>query len=115
MEGADFPRKRQLVEQLVDSIVVNKVIDESGKVKPAVRIVYCFEAPTTTGSADATTAMLRGSDCSTSGGGDNRSGHPTSATPETLQQAETRIYRTDLNGTIEIIADKEQMWVRNER
>jgi beta-lactamase superfamily II metal-dependent hydrolase len=34
---------------------------------------------------------------------------------QTLQQVEARIYRTDINGTVEVIADKEQMWVRSER
>jgi competence protein ComEC len=48
-------------------------------------------------------------------GSDNRFGHPAPETVQTLQQAGTRVYRTDINGTVEVIADREQMWVRSER
>ena len=46
---------------------------------------------------------------------DNKYGHPASETLQTLEEAGALIYRTDLNGTVEVIADKEQMWVRSER
>lgn len=48
-------------------------------------------------------------------GADNRFGHPSPATLETLQNAGAAIYRTDMNGTVEIVADREQMWVRSEK
>jgi len=48
-------------------------------------------------------------------GRDNKYGHPSPQTLRTLQQYGARIYRTDLNGTVEVIADDDQMWVRSER
>jgi beta-lactamase superfamily II metal-dependent hydrolase len=45
----------------------------------------------------------------------NKFGHPSMKAMQTLQEAGATIYRTDLNGTVEIIADKERMWVRSER
>ncbi|MEO6457991.1 MAG: MBL fold metallo-hydrolase, partial [Chloroflexia bacterium] len=48
-------------------------------------------------------------------GTENKYGHPASETLQTIQEAGAIIYRTDLNGTVEIIADKERMWVRSER
>jgi competence protein ComEC len=45
----------------------------------------------------------------------NRFGHPAPETIETLAQSGARIYRTDINGTIEIIADTDRMWVRSDR
>ena len=46
---------------------------------------------------------------------DNKYGHPASETLRTLEAAGALVYRTDRNGTVEIIADKERMWVRSER
>ena len=48
-------------------------------------------------------------------GAENKYGHPSNETLQTLQEAGAAVYRTDLNGTIELIADKERMWVRSER
>ena len=48
-------------------------------------------------------------------GTDNRYNHPSDETLRNLQAVGAKIYRTDRNGTIEIITDKEQMWVRSER
>ncbi len=48
-------------------------------------------------------------------GAGNSYGHPTSQTLQALQKAGAKVLRTDLNGAIEIIADKSQMWVRSER
>ncbi len=48
-------------------------------------------------------------------GAGNKYGHPASETLQTLEEAGAMIYRTDHNGTIEVIADKERMWVRSER
>ncbi len=48
-------------------------------------------------------------------GADNKFGHPAPETLAALQAVGAGVYRTDLNGTVEIIADKEQMWVRSER
>jgi competence protein ComEC len=48
-------------------------------------------------------------------GQSNRFGHPAPETIETLAASGARIYRTDMNGTIEIIADTERMWVRSDR
>lgn len=45
----------------------------------------------------------------------NRFGHPAPETIETLIESGARIYRTDVNGTVEIIADTERMWVRSDR
>jgi competence protein ComEC len=45
----------------------------------------------------------------------NRFGHPAPVTIETLAASGARIYRTDVNGTVEIIADTERMWVRSDR
>ncbi len=48
-------------------------------------------------------------------GAGNSYGHPTSQTLQALQKAGAKVLRTDQNGTIEVIADKNQMWVRSER
>lgn len=48
-------------------------------------------------------------------GAGNSYGHPTSQTLQALQKAGAKVLRTDLNGAIEIIADKSRMWVRSER
>jgi competence protein ComEC len=48
-------------------------------------------------------------------GAENRFGHPSPQTIQALQNEGARIYRTDLNGTVEIIADQNTMWVRSER
>ncbi len=48
-------------------------------------------------------------------GAGNKFGHPASQTLDALQRVGAKIYRTDLNGTVEVIADKEKMWVKSER
>jgi len=48
-------------------------------------------------------------------GSDNRFGHPSPDTIEHLHSIGARIYRTDQDGTVEIIADQEHLWVRSER
>ncbi len=45
----------------------------------------------------------------------NRFGYPAPETLESLSAAGALIYRTDLNGTVEVIADRERLWVRAER
>ncbi|MDQ3704846.1 MAG: hypothetical protein M3437_06405 [Chloroflexota bacterium] len=45
----------------------------------------------------------------------NRFGYPAPETLERLSAAGALIYRTDLNGTVEVIADRERLWVRAER
>lgn len=50
-----------------------------------------------------------------SAGQGNRFGHPSPGTIENLNAMGARIYRTDQDGTIEIIADKENLWVRSDR
>ncbi|MDQ5824647.1 MAG: hypothetical protein M3441_10625 [Chloroflexota bacterium] len=45
----------------------------------------------------------------------NRFGYPAPETLESLSAAGALVYRTDLNGTVEVIADKERLWVRAER
>jgi beta-lactamase superfamily II metal-dependent hydrolase len=50
-----------------------------------------------------------------SAGRQNKYGHTAPETLQTLQEVGARIYRTDINGTVEVIADQEQMWVRSER
>jgi competence protein ComEC len=46
---------------------------------------------------------------------DNRFGHPAPETLDALQSAGVQVYRTDQDGTVEIIADTERMWIRTER
>lgn len=46
-------------------------------------------------------------------GADNRFGHPAPEVLERLKPA--RIYRTDEDGTVEVITDGEHLWVRTER
>jgi len=41
--------------------------------------------------------------------------HPASQTIQTLEEAGATIYRTDRDGTVEIIADHENMWLRSQR
>lgn len=45
----------------------------------------------------------------------NKYSHPAPATLDALRQSGATVYRTDLDGTVEIIADKETMWVRSQR
>ncbi len=46
-------------------------------------------------------------------GAENRFGHPAAALLDRL--AATRVYRTDQNGTIEVISDGERLWISTER
>jgi competence protein ComEC len=48
-------------------------------------------------------------------GVDNKFGHPAPETLQALQHVRAQVYRTDLDGTIEIIADPDHMWVRADR
>jgi beta-lactamase superfamily II metal-dependent hydrolase len=48
-------------------------------------------------------------------GAGNRFGHPAAQTIQALRDVGAQIYRTDLNGTVEVIADKDKMWVRADR
>ena len=45
----------------------------------------------------------------------NRFGHPSAETLEALRSVGADVYRTDEDGTVEIIADREKMWVKPER
>ncbi len=45
----------------------------------------------------------------------NKYGHPAPQTLANLQSTDASLYRTDQDGTIEIIADEEHLWVRSER
>ena len=45
----------------------------------------------------------------------NKFGHPAQETLDALRKAGATVYRTDMNGTVEVIADTENMWVRSER
>lgn len=48
-------------------------------------------------------------------GAGNRFGYPAPETVEALSAKGALVYRTDLNGTVEIIADKERLWARADR
>jgi beta-lactamase superfamily II metal-dependent hydrolase len=50
-----------------------------------------------------------------SAGAGNRFGYPAPETLGALSAAGALVYRTDLNGTVEVIADAERLWVRAER
>ena len=50
-----------------------------------------------------------------SAGSGNKYGHPAPQTISNLQAVGATIYRTDQDGTVEIIADEENLWVRSER
>ena len=50
-----------------------------------------------------------------SAGAGNRFGYPSPETLDALSAAGALVYRTDVNGTVEVIADAERMWVRAER
>ncbi|HEY0071435.1 MAG TPA: hypothetical protein VGE04_15835 [Chloroflexia bacterium] len=71
------------------------------------------------GAHDATTprflAAVRPKVAIISAGAGNRFNYPSPETLEALRAAGALIYRTDLNGTVEIIADKERLWVKAER
>ena len=43
----------------------------------------------------------------------NPYGHPAPRTIQALQWAGAKVYRTDRDGTVEVIADKDKMWVRS--
>jgi competence protein ComEC len=46
---------------------------------------------------------------------DNRFGHPAPETLQTLRYTGALVYRTDQNGSVELIADPQHLWVRAER
>ena len=48
-------------------------------------------------------------------GADNPYGHPAPATLAALATAHTPVYRTDLNGTIDVSSDGAHLWVQTER
>jgi competence protein ComEC len=48
-------------------------------------------------------------------GSDNKLGHPSPAVLERLEAAGAQVYRTDLDGTVEIVAEKDRFWVQAER
>jgi competence protein ComEC len=50
-----------------------------------------------------------------SAGAGNRFNYPSPETLSALGAAGALVYRTDLNGTVEIIADRERLWVKTER
>lgn len=50
-----------------------------------------------------------------SAGLDNPFGHPVAQTLDALTQTGAQIYRTDQNGTVELIADSARLWVRSDR
>ena len=50
-----------------------------------------------------------------SSGAGNKYGHPSPQTLEALSTIGAKVYRTDEDGTVEFIADKERLWVRSER
>jgi competence protein ComEC len=50
-----------------------------------------------------------------SAGAGNRFGYPSPDTLDALSASGALVYRTDLNGAVEVIADAERMWVRAER
>jgi len=52
-----------------------------------------------------------------SAGADNPFGHPSPEVVQRLEEmlGENRVYRTDENGTIELITDGEKLWVRMEK
>jgi competence protein ComEC len=45
----------------------------------------------------------------------NRFGHPAAGTIEALHKAGAKVYRTDQDGTVEVIATRDQMWIRSEK
>ncbi len=71
------------------------------------------------GSRDTATprflAAVRPSVAIISAGEGNRFGYPSPDTLDALRAAGASVYRTDLNGTIEVIADRERLWVATER
>lgn len=48
-------------------------------------------------------------------GADNRFDYPAPETLERLAAAGATVYRTDLNGSVEIVMDRERLWVKTER
>jgi competence protein ComEC len=71
------------------------------------------------GSAGASSeeflAVIRPTVAIVSVGADNRFGHPTPETLARLSAVTDDIYRTDINGTVEIITDGIKLWVRPEK
>ena len=50
-----------------------------------------------------------------SAGAGNRMGHPSPEVLERLEAAGAEVYRTELDGTVEIVAEKDRFWVRVDR
>lgn len=48
-------------------------------------------------------------------GAGNKLGHPSPDVLERLEAAGAEVYRTDLDGTVEIVAEKDRFWVQAER
>ncbi len=48
-------------------------------------------------------------------GAGNKQGYPSQSTLDSLDELGAQVYRTDVQGSIEIISDGQQMWVRSEK
>ena len=84
-------------------------------------LVYCIKVLKVGhhGSDDASTpsflSLVNPKVAIISAGTGNRFGHPAPETLQALQEVGAKVYRTDLHGTIELIADQERIWVSSER
>jgi competence protein ComEC len=65
-----------------------------------------------TSSSPQFLALVRPKVAIISVGAANKYGHPAPQTLDNLQETGARIYRTDEDGTVEIIADEEHLWVK---
>ena len=68
-----------------------------------------------TGLSDPLLAAIRPQVAVISVGADNTYGHPAPQTLAALVAAHTPVYRTDLNGTIDVSSDGTHLWVQTER
>ena len=67
-----------------------------------------------TGLSAALLAAIQSQVAVISVGADNRYGHPAPATLDLLRATGVPTYRTDTDGTVEILSDGQQIWVRSE-
>ncbi len=67
------------------------------------------------GSTEAFLAEVAPQVALVSVGAENRFGHPSPAVLERLAAIEARVFRTDTSGTIELITDGQQLWIKTKR
>jgi competence protein ComEC len=104
---------RVLLEGDAQSRAEERMADDLAPVLPA-QVLKVAHHGSDTSSSPGFINKVRPKVAIISVGAGNRFGHPAPDTIHTLREAGARIYRTDNDGTIEVIADPQHLWIRTE-